>query len=132
MGQVRTYWFKNTSKRCVRDSVFQRYVDGVSFALPSPFILLASRPRKIFAKFVETACHNSVRRVECLFDAITMMTVDVNIQDTRISAQKFDNAEDDIVDVAEPRSFPLFGMVQSSCPVDGDVGCSGCYSLSST
>ena len=60
------------------------------------------------------------------------MTVDVNVQDTRISAQEVDNAEDDVVDVAESRSFPLFGMVQSSCPVNGDVSCSGCYSLSST
>jgi len=54
------------------------------------------------------------------------MTVDVDIQNTRISAQEFDNAEDDVVDVAESRGFSLFGMVQSSCPVNGDVGCSGC------
>jgi hypothetical protein len=81
---------------------------------------------------METAGHNSVRRVERLFNAITMVTIDVDVQDARISAQEFDNAQDDIVDVTEPRSFPLFGVVQSSCPVNGDVGCSGCYSLSST
>ena len=61
-----------------------------------------------------------------------MVTVDVDVQDTRIGAQEFNNAEDDIVDVAEPRSFSLFGVVQSSCPVNGNVGCSRCYSLSST
>jgi len=61
-----------------------------------------------------------------------MVTVDVDVKDTRISTQEFDNAEDDIVDVAEPRGFPLFGMVQPSCPVNGDVGCPRCYSLSST
>jgi hypothetical protein len=130
--QVVTHWLENTLKRCIRDSVLQWYIHGVSFALPFAFIILAARPRKIFAKFMETTGHNSVRRVECLFDTITMMTVDVDVQNTRISAQEFDNAEDDIVDVAEPGGFPLFGMMQSSCPVDGDVGCSRCNSLSST
>ena len=81
---------------------------------------------------METAGHNSVRRVERLFNAITMVTIDVDIQNARISAQEFNNAEDDIVDVAEPRGFSLFGVVQSPCPVNGDVGCSRCYSLSST
>ena len=60
---------------------------------------------------METAGHNSVRRVERLFDAITMVTVDVDVQDARISAQEFDNAQDDIVDIAEPRGFSLFGVV---------------------
>jgi len=48
---------------------------------------------------VETAGHNSVCHVECLFDTIIVMTVDVDVQDRRISAQEFNN-EGDVVDEA--------------------------------
>ena len=37
------------------------------------------------------------------------------------SLEKFKNSQHDVVDVAETRRFRLLGVVEPSCPVDGDV-----------
>ena len=38
--------------------------------------------------------------------------------------EELEDAEDDIVGIAESTCFSLLCVVQSSCPVDGDVCCS--------
>jgi hypothetical protein len=49
------------------------------------------------------------------------MYVDVDVEHARIYFQQFQYANDDIIDVAEARGLPLFGMMKTSGPVDGDV-----------
>lgn len=39
------------------------------------------------------------------------MTIDINVKDAWEDAQKFENSEDNIVNVAEPRGLSLFGMM---------------------
>jgi hypothetical protein len=36
--------------------------------------------------------------------------------------EELEDAEDDVVNVAEPRGLTLLSAVEASCPVDGDVG----------
>lgn len=49
------------------------------------------------------------------------MHVDVEIEHPRVHFQQFQDADDDIVDVAEPTGLCFFGVVVSSCPVDDNV-----------
>jgi uncharacterized protein YjeT (DUF2065 family) len=42
-------------------------------------IILCPRSWKEFAKFVEAASHNPVRRVEGFLDAVTVVAIDINI-----------------------------------------------------
>lgn len=35
--------------------------------------------------------------------------------------EQLQNSQDNVVDVAEPRGFGFLGMMESPCPVDGDV-----------
>jgi hypothetical protein len=95
--------------------------------------------------------HDTVGRVERLFDAVTcatdemsvvqssrakpasrnghcggsswrtVMDVDVDVDHAWVVLEQLQNSEDDIVAIAETRSFWLLGVVQPSGPVDRDV-----------
>lgn len=121
---IETHRFKNASERFIRYSVFKRHVNRVSFPLPSTFIVLAARPRKVLSELVETTCHNAVRRVESFLYSISVMAVDIDVQDSWVCSEKFQSSKDDVVDITKSRSLPLFGMVQPSCPVNRNICCS--------
>lgn len=50
---------------------------------------------------MKTARHNSIGCVEGLLDAVSMMAVNVDIEDARVCPKKLENTEDNIVDVTE-------------------------------
>ena len=54
-----------------------------------------------------------------------MVAVDVDVENARVGAQELDDAEDDVVDVAEAGGLALLGVVQAAGPVDRDVGRAG-------
>jgi hypothetical protein len=70
---------------------------------------------------VKAAGHDALGGVECLFDAVSVMAVDIDIEDARIRSKQLDDAQDDVVDVAEPRSLALLCMMQTARPINGDV-----------
>lgn len=74
-----TYRIVQTFERLIVHPILQRHVYRVTFPLSMASIILCPRPWKEFAKFVEAACHNPVRRVERLLDAVTVMAIDVDI-----------------------------------------------------
>lgn len=74
-----SHWFKYAGEHVVCYTVLERYVDSVSTAFPPPFIILRTRPRKIFAEFVETASHHAIGGVEGLFDTVAVVAVDVDV-----------------------------------------------------
>lgn len=51
-----------------------------------------------------------------------MVAVDVDIQNTRERPQQLEDAEHDIIDVAETRRFRFLCMVKPTSPVDSNVG----------
>lgn len=70
---------------------------------------------------MEGAGHDAVGGVEGFFDAVAVVAVDVNVEDAGVGAEELEDAEDDVVDVAEAGGFVLFGVVEAAGPVDGDV-----------
>ena len=117
-----TYGIIQTFERLIVHAIFQRHVYRVTFSFSVASIILCPCSWKEFAKFVEAASHNPIRRVERLLNTVTVVAIDVDIQDTRISSQKLQDTEDNVIDVAEPGCFALFGMVKPSCPIDSYVG----------
>lgn len=83
---------------------------------------------------MEPARHHTVHGVKRLLDAIAMITIDIDIQDAQIRAQKLERAEGNVVGVAEPggKISRFFSVLQPSCPVDHDVGCSRGYLVGCT
>ena len=58
--------------------------------LPSELVdrahCVMGRNVQIVTELVERTAHDSVRAVECLFDAITVMDIDVNVQNSRVES----------------------------------------------
>ena len=117
-----THWIKDAPERIVCDPILQRDVDRVPLPLPLANIVLRPRPREKVAMLVYAAGHDAVGSVEGLLNAIAVVAVDIDVEYPRICAQELEDAEHDVVDVAEPRRFSLFGMVQAAGPVDRNVG----------
>jgi hypothetical protein len=80
--------------------------------------------------------------VESLFDPISVMDINVNIQDSerkecmrstgkvrseegdgpRMVFQELEDSQDNVIDITEPRGFHLLRMMKTSRPIDGNVG----------
>lgn len=78
-GKERTHWFKEATKRLVRNSIPQWHIDRVSFAFSPPSVLLCTRPREEITKLVKTTSHDAVSGVKSLFNAVSVMRVNVNV-----------------------------------------------------
>lgn len=52
-----------------------------------------------------------------------MVDIKVQVHHPLVVLEKFENAQDNVIDVTKPGCFCLLRMVQSSSPVDGDVSC---------
>ena len=50
-----------------------------------------------------------------------MVDVDVDVEDARMNFEQLQYGDVDVVDVAEAGRLELFGMMQSTRPVDGNV-----------
>ena len=113
-----------TPERFVAQAILQRHVHGISPTSPFPSVLLRARPWEVFTKLVKTACHDTLGSVEGLLHAITVMAVDVDVEDSRVGAEKFKDAQNYVVDIAESRRFPLLCVMKTTCPVYSNVGVS--------
>lgn len=79
---------------------------------------------------MEAARHDAVRRIERLLDTVAVVAINVNIQDAGEGAQELEDAQDNVVYVAEARSFAFLRVVQTASPIDGNVSGAACYALS--
>ena len=86
------------------------------------FILDVSGSRKIISKFVEATGQNTICGIEGLFDAITVVAVDVYVENARESAEEFKNREYDVIYIAKTRSLALLCVMEAASPVDSNVG----------
>ena len=67
---------------------------------------------------MEADSHDSVGVVEGFFDSVSMMDVDVEVKHARVHLEQLQDAEDDVVDVAETAGLCLLGVVETAHPVD--------------
>ena len=65
--------------------------------------------------------HDAICDVERLLDAVTVVDIDVDVQDAGVVLEQLEDGEDDVVDVAEPRCLRLLRVVQPSAPIHADV-----------
>ena len=77
--------------------------------------------REKIAVLVEGKGHDTVCGVKGLLHAIPVVNVNIDVQDALMPFEQFEDAEDDVVHVAEPRRLALLGMVHATRPVDDHV-----------
>lgn len=101
----------NTPERLIVEAIFQWNIDGISHPLASPSVFLCPSSREVLSELVEATGHNTVCRVERFLDAISMVTVDVDVQYPWVCSQEFENPKYDVIDVTEARRLPLLGVM---------------------
>jgi len=101
----------NTPERLIVEAIFQWDIDRISHPLASSSVFLCPGSREVLPELVEAAGHDTVCRVECFLDAISVVTVDVDVQYPWVCSQEFENPEYDIIDVTEARCLPLLSVM---------------------
>ena len=71
---------------------------------------------------MEADRHHSVRGVEGLLNTISVVNVDIDVEFPLVVLQELQDGQDDVIDITEARGLALLGVMQTSGPVDGDVG----------
>ena len=112
---------KNAHKGIVVHAVVEGEIYSVAFALAVPDVLDVPRARKVLSKLVERARHHAVGRVESLLDTIAVVNVDVDVENALMVLEQLEDCEDAVVNVAKSARFRLFGVVESSRPVDDNI-----------
>ena len=87
---------ENSLVRNVVNAISKREVDRIILACSNSDIAKLSGAWKIFAVFMEGNRHNTVGGIECFLDAVAMMNVDVDIEDSFLEAQQLQDGQDDI------------------------------------
>jgi hypothetical protein len=94
--------------------------------------------REVLAVLVERNRHDTISRVEGLFDAIAVVNINIDIKNTLLETQQLKDSENNIcrvlvqtqrhinfkhltIDVTEATCFTLLGVVQTTSPVNSNI-----------
>ena len=86
---------------CIIYPVPEGEIETVIFPPTRPDIPEIPRPGEIFPVLVEGDCHNPVGCVEGLLDPVTVVDVDVYVENPLVVLQQFQDREHNIIYVAE-------------------------------
>ena len=92
----------------VVDAVVEGHVEGMMGARvqrvfgPRRSDGSCAREEVISIVLVEGQGHDSIGRPECLFDAVAVMDVDVDVENSWVDPEQLENGQHDVVDVAKP------------------------------
>jgi hypothetical protein len=62
------------------------------FAITNANVTKLTSTRKVFAVLVERASHDAVGCVEGFLDTVTVMNVDINVENTLVESQELNNS----------------------------------------
>ena len=121
LASKRTYNLVDVEIGLIIESFLKRNIERIIQTLACASLFEIAGAWEEVTVPMEGYSHDSVSRVEGLLHAISMVDVDVDVQNSIMILQKLKNCKDDIVYVAEAACLLLLCMVQSARPVDGDV-----------
>ena len=55
-------------------------------------------------------------------EEVTMMDINIQVQDSLVIFEQLQNCKHNVVGVAETTRLTLLSMMESSTPIDGDIG----------
>mmetsp|Transcript_26 Transcript_26/g.79 ORF Transcript_26/g.79 Transcript_26/m.79 type:complete len:230 (+) Transcript_26:441-1130(+) len=113
---------EDTYKLFVGDALLEWEVDRVALAFSRSNVANVTSFWEKVSVLVEAAGHYSIGCPKRVLNTVTVMNVDVNVENTRMELQELENGEDDVVYVAEPAPLPLHRVMQAPRPVDRNVG----------
>jgi len=96
----------------------QGNVDSVALSFSFSNVPKVSSSREEIPIPMETHRHHSIRRKESFFNSITVMNINVNIEDSLVVLEELKDGKDDVVDVAETFGLLFLGVMKATSPVD--------------
>ena len=88
--------FENGFVGRIINTVSKREIDSIIFSGANTNIAELTSTREILAIFVKRDSHNSVGSIESFFNAIAVVNVNVDIQDSLFESEKLDYAKDNV------------------------------------
>ena len=70
---------------------------------------------------MERGCHHSVRSQKCFFDTVTVMAVNIDVQNSLVGFEKLDDTQNTVVGITKAGSFVLFSVMQTPSPINRDL-----------
>lgn len=106
----------------VVNAVPQGHVETVVAAtLCSNLIHVTCAGEEVVSVFVEGHCHDAVSEVEGFLHPVAMVDVNVDVQHPGVVLEQLQDANYNVIDIAEARGLKLLGMVQTTSPVNGNI-----------
>ena len=65
--------------------------------------------------------HHAICQIERLLYAISMVNININVEDSWMVLQELQYRYDDVVHVAESRGFKLLGMMETTRPINSHI-----------
>jgi hypothetical protein len=112
---------KDISICLVGNTVSEGEVDGVILATANTNVAKFASTRKVLSVFVERNGHDTVGSVKGLFNTVSVVNVNVDVENTLLIPEQLDDSEDDVIDIAESTGLALFRVMQTTSPVYSDV-----------
>ena len=96
------YLLENIQIIGIIDALADRHVDAVEF--PDPLACRLQLPcawEEVFLVLVEAESHDSICMVECFFDSIAMVDIDVDVDHAGVDFEELQDADHNIIDVTK-------------------------------
>ena len=107
----------------VVNAVTEGEVEAVVLPSPSSNVPEVSSPGEVLSVLVEADGHDPVRGVEGLLHPVSVVNVNIDVEDSLVVLEELQDGQDNVIDIAEATGLGFLGVVKSSSPVDGDVCC---------
>ena len=91
-------WLEDGLVGGVIDAITKREVDGVVLALANTNITELTSSWEVLAVLVEGDGHDTVGGIESLLNAITVVNININVEDSLLEPQELDDAENDVLE----------------------------------
>lgn len=116
-----TYSFEQMIVCFVIDPSIQGHIQRIVLPISMADIFHITCPWEKVAILMKRDCHDSVRAIESLLDPIPMMHVNVNVENSIVILQQFQDSQYYVIDIAKPARLHLLGMMQPASPVNADI-----------
>lgn len=115
-------WLEKVLVTLVINAIPQGHIQTVVAATLCPdFIHVTCAREEVISVFVEGHRHDPVSEVESFLNPVTMVDVNINVKHPRVVLEQLQDANHNVVDIAEARGLKLLGMVQTTSPVNGNI-----------
>lgn len=87
---------ENALVRGVIDTVAEGEINGIVFARADTDVAKFTGAGEVLAVLVERDRHDAVRGVESFFDTVTVVNIDIYVEDALLESEQLEDTEDDI------------------------------------